>query len=67
VVPRVHGLTLGKAKTKLRAAHCAPGRVTRAFSKAKAGLVISQRPAAGTRFTRNHAVDLLVSRGRKPK
>jgi beta-lactam-binding protein with PASTA domain len=33
----------------------------------KAGLVISQKPAAGTRLVRNRAVSLVVSRGRKPK
>jgi beta-lactam-binding protein with PASTA domain len=60
-------MTLTKAKTKIRAAHCAPGKVTRVFSRTKAGLVISQKPAPGKRFARNHAVDLVVSRGRKPK
>jgi beta-lactam-binding protein with PASTA domain len=66
-VPRVIGLTAAKAKVRIRKAHCAPGAVTRAYSRKKAGLVIGQKPAPGTRFARNHAVKLTVSRGPKHK
>ena len=67
VVPRVRGLTLAKAKSRIRAAHCLPGKVSRSYSHTKAGLVISQKPAAGTRHRHNEPVNLVVSRGRKPK
>jgi beta-lactam-binding protein with PASTA domain len=63
----VRGLTLAKAKARIRNANCSPGRVTRAYSRMKAGLVISQKPAAGTRLMRTRTVSLVVSRGRKPK
>jgi len=67
VVPRVRGLTLAKAKARIRAAHCLPGKVSRSYSHTKAGLVIHQKPPAGTRHRHNHPVELVVSRGRKPK
>jgi beta-lactam-binding protein with PASTA domain len=64
----VRGLTLVKAKRRIRAAHCTPGAVTRVYSKKmKAGRVIRQSPGPGARFAQNHAVKLVVSRGQKPK
>ncbi len=41
--------------------------VSRTYSHTKKGLVISQKPAAGTRHRNNQPVNLVVSRGRKPK
>jgi beta-lactam-binding protein with PASTA domain len=41
--------------------------VTRTYSHTKKGLVIRQKPPAGTRHRHNHPVELVVSRGRKPK
>ena len=67
MVPRVRGLTLSKAKARIRTAHCTTGAVSRAYSRTKAGLVISQKPAPGSHLLRGRAVSLVVSRGPKPK
>jgi beta-lactam-binding protein with PASTA domain len=41
------------------------GRVRRARSRARSGLVIAQRPRAGTRQPAGRRVNLTVSRGRR--
>lgn len=63
-VPRVLGLTLARAKTKLRAGHCRAGHVGYAFSrKVRRGRVLAQSRRAGTKAVKGTAVRLTVSRG----
>jgi hypothetical protein len=57
----VIGLRLARAKTKIRRARCAVGRVHRARSRL-VGRVIGQSPQAGARKPRNFRVTLLVGR-----
>ena len=63
-VPRVVGLTLGRARVRLRSAHCKVGRVRRARSTRRRGRVTSQHPRAGRRLPGGSRVSLVVSRGR---
>jgi glucose/arabinose dehydrogenase len=65
VVPRVTGRTLQPAKRAIRAAHCAVGRVTHAYSKVKRGAVVSQSPRPRRQLARGAKVRFVVSRGRK--
>jgi beta-lactam-binding protein with PASTA domain len=63
-VPRLGGKTLKGAKSALRRAHCAIGKIKRTRStKAKRGRVISQKPKAGTRRPSGAKVNLTVSKG----
>ncbi|MBL0800497.1 PASTA domain-containing protein, partial [Streptomyces albidoflavus] len=63
-VPRVEGMSLAKAKARLRDAGLEPGMVTRAFSESVAkGDVVSTDPAAGTERRGGSAVALVVSKG----
>ena len=61
VVPRVIGLTLRKARTRIRARHCSVGRIRRARSR-RAGRVIAQSPRPGRRLARGTRVNLVVGR-----
>lgn len=64
-VPRLRGLTLAAAKTRLKKAGCALGPVARAYSRrVRRGRVIAQRPAPGLRLRRGAKVRVTVSRGR---
>jgi hypothetical protein len=65
LVPAVKGKTLARAKALLKAQLCGIGRITRVAGKAKAGIVLSQRPRAGTSLRPNAKVSLVVSRGRR--
>jgi uncharacterized repeat protein (TIGR01451 family) len=69
VVPAVVGKELAAARREIARSHCRVGRVTRTFSRrVTKGRVLSQRPAARTRLVPDVAnVDLVVSRGPKPK
>jgi hypothetical protein len=60
-VPKVVGLRLAAAKTKIRRAHCAVGKTRRKRSK-RVGRVLSQSPRAGTRRPRGAKVNLVVGR-----
>jgi uncharacterized delta-60 repeat protein len=62
-VPRVVGLRLSRAKTKIRRRNCGVGRVRRARSGKRVGVVLSQAPRAGRRMPRGGLVRLTVSRG----
>lgn len=66
-VPRVIGKTLGGAKASLGRAHCRAGDVSRAYSRKHKGNVIAQHPSAGTKLKANAKVNLVVSKGRKPR
>ncbi len=64
-VPRLFGLTLLKARTKLRNAHCALGRVTRRTTKraTRVGRVIAQGADFG--FTGPDGANVSVTVGRR--
>jgi hypothetical protein len=61
VVPRVIGLRLAAARTRIRRAHCRVGRVRRARSRL-VGRVIAQRPRPGVRRAAGTPVNLVVGR-----
>jgi hypothetical protein len=65
-VPKVVGKKLAAAKLALKRAHCATGKVSRAYSKKiKKDRVSSQSKRAGRVLPKNTKVNLVVSRGRK--
>jgi beta-lactam-binding protein with PASTA domain len=57
----VIGLTLGRARTKIRRTHCSVGRIRRAHSR-RVGRVIGQSPRPGTVKRRGFPVKLVVGR-----
>jgi hypothetical protein len=61
VVPRVIGMRLPRARTRIRRARCAVGRVTRRRS-GRVGRVLAQRPRAGARLRLGGKVNLVVGR-----
>ena len=61
VVPRVTGMTLRRAKSRIRARRCSVGRVRYARSR-RVGRVIGQTPRPGTRKPRGFKVKLVVGR-----
>jgi len=64
VVPKVLGLTLKKAKARIRRAHCTVGKVTKkASAKRKKGKVLAQKPKPGKRLAPGAKVKLTVGRG----
>jgi hypothetical protein len=66
VVPNVRGQSFRQAKAAIVRAHCATGRVRKAYSRSvRRGRVLSQRPRAGTRLPRGSKVNLVMSKGRK--
>jgi uncharacterized repeat protein (TIGR01451 family) len=67
VVPKLKGLSLKKAKKKLRKAHCRPGKVSHRFSgKVDAGKVIRGGKHRGAHLPAGSKVKLTVSGGPKP-
>lgn len=66
VVPNVKRKTVAAARALLAVKRCTLGRVTRKYSaRVRAGRVISQSRAPGTRLPRRTRVNVLVSRGRR--
>jgi len=65
VVPSLKGKTIAGARTALKKARCALGRITYAYSKMKKGHVIAQRPATRTIRPRGSRVQIVVSYGPK--
>jgi hypothetical protein len=63
LVPKLVGKRLAVAKSKLRARHCRPGRVTSAYSRLRAGLVEKQSRRPGLRLPNGTKIKLVVSRG----
>jgi beta-lactam-binding protein with PASTA domain len=61
-VPRVIGLTLKRAKSKIRSKHCSVGKVTRRASSRRVGRVIKQTPRPGTVKAAGFKVKLVVGR-----
>jgi hypothetical protein len=60
-VPRVIGLRLKTAKTRIRRAHCSVRAVRRVRARA-VGKIVSQTPRAGTVRTRGYGLTLAVGR-----
>jgi hypothetical protein len=66
-VPKVVGLKLTRAKSKIRAARCKVGKVTRKFSsRKKKGKVMRQKPKPGKTLPLNAKVNLTVGKGPRP-
>ena len=64
VVPKVVGLTLKRAKTRIVKARCKVGRVARKTSaKMKKGRVVAQKPKPGKRLAKDAKVNLIVGKG----
>ena len=61
-VPRVIGMRLAAAKTRIRRAHCGVGRITKRVSARRVGRVISQTPRPGAVRARGTKVKLVVGR-----
>ena len=65
-VPKVVGLTLAKAKSKIRRAHCGVGKIRKKFSsRKKKGHVLSQKPKPGKTLPAGAKVNLTVGKGPK--
>jgi hypothetical protein len=61
LVPRVIGLKLGRARTRIRRANCSLGRIHRKRSR-RVGRVIGQSPRPGTVRRHGARVNLIVGR-----
>jgi beta-lactam-binding protein with PASTA domain len=61
VVPRLIGMTLLRAKRRIRARHCSVGRIRRQRSR-RVGRVIAQFPQAGAIRARGYRVQLVIGR-----
>ena len=62
-VPRLVGLTLRRARARVRSANCTLGQVRHARSNRPRGRVISQRPAPGRVLRDGRRINLVLSRG----
>lgn len=62
VVPKLSGLTLGRARNALTAAGCRLGKVTRARARVRKGRVIRSSPGRGKILAPDARVNLVVSR-----
>ena len=62
-VPRVVGLRLAKARTRIVRAHCRVGKVARKHvSRARRGKVVSQTPKSGRKLKNGARVNLVVGK-----
>jgi hypothetical protein len=64
-VPRVVGRTLRAARKSLTRSHCRLGKVQRARSARKAGVIFAQTPRPGTRLRAGGRVNVRISLGRR--
>jgi beta-lactam-binding protein with PASTA domain len=63
-VPKLLGLSLSKARAKIRRAHCSVGVISRKSSTgAKSGKVLTQAPKAGKKLRNGAKVGLTVGKG----
>jgi uncharacterized repeat protein (TIGR01451 family) len=63
VVPKLLGLTLKKARARIKRAHCTVGKITRKRSvKSKRGRVLTQKPKPGKRLAPAARVNLTLGR-----
>jgi hypothetical protein len=68
VVPSLKAASLTSARSRLARAHCALGKVTRAFSTSvKSGRVIRSNPGAAANLAVGTKVGLQLSKGPKPR
>ena len=63
LVPRVVKLRLRVARTRIRRANCAVGRIRLVRVRKRKGIVVAQSPRAGRRLPRGGRVHLVVGRG----
>jgi len=67
VVPRVRGKSLKATRRAMAAAHCAVGRINRAYSRTiRKGRVVTEKPGPGRKLHEGAKVVLTVSKGKKP-
>jgi uncharacterized delta-60 repeat protein len=67
VVPGIRGKTVAKASATLKKSYCRRGRIAKRFSsKVMPGRVISTAPSNGARQLGGAAVNLIVSKGKRP-
>jgi serine/threonine-protein kinase len=64
-VPRLHGLSKGAVDGKLRHLHLQADFATQ-FAAAKAGTVVGQTPALGTRVKQDSSIQVVLSKGPRP-
>jgi beta-lactam-binding protein with PASTA domain len=62
VVPALAGKRPAKARTAIRKARCAVGRVRQVRQRRRAGRVVSQSPKQGTRLAARGRVNFAVAR-----
>lgn len=68
VVPKIVGKKLAKARAAIKKRNCRTGKVQRKYSKKRRkGFVLTQRPKVGTNLANGAKVNLVVSRGPKPR
>jgi hypothetical protein len=66
IVPKLVGLTLRKAKAKIKKYHCRVGKLTRKASSArKKGKVLAQKPKPGRKLAPGAKVNVTVGKGPK--
>lgn len=66
-VPAVHGLPVGQARSAITHARLAVGDVKQVWSQTvPKGDAVGSSPATGTKLRRDTAVDLTVSKGKRP-
>jgi hypothetical protein len=66
IVPKLVGLTLKKAKAKIKKYHCRVGKVTpKASSARKKGKVLAQKPRPGRKLAPGAKVNVTVGKGPK--
>jgi beta-lactam-binding protein with PASTA domain len=63
-VPKLKGLTLSKAKARLKKANCRLGKTTKKKSRVRKGRVIAQAPKSGSVRRSGTRVNVVLSRGR---
>jgi Regulator of chromosome condensation (RCC1) repeat len=66
-VPKVVGKRLASARLMIATGHCRTGKVSYAYSQRVKGIVISQSRRAARVLPAGSRIDLLVSRGPRPK
>lgn len=65
VVPKTRGLSLKRARARIKKAHCRTGKVTRRYSTREKGHVIAQKPRPKRHLRNGAAVNLVISKGRR--
>jgi PASTA domain len=67
LIPNVKRKTLRKARAALTRRGCKAGTIRKKFSKVRKGRVIAQSRRPGARLYRGFRVNLVVSKGKKPR